>query len=188
MSTLIKDILNFSQLSKPGEIFSTVDLNECVKTVLTDFELVIQQKKAVITCDHLPQLEAIPLQINQLFYNLISNSLKFVEDGKTPLVSITCQNLSRQNIAEYPDLNPSSSYVLIRIKDNGIGFDGKFTEQIFTIFQRLNTRQSFSGTGIGLALCKKIVLNHNGQIIASSSENKGAIFSVILPRTQPEVQ
>lgn len=188
MSTLIKDILNFSQLSKPGEIFSTVDLNESLKTVITDFELVIQQKKAVITCGHLPRLEAIPLQINQLFYNLISNSLKFVENGKTPLVSITCKNLSRQDVASYTDLNPSFSYVLIQVKDNGIGFDEKFTEQIFTIFQRLNTRQSFSGTGIGLALVKKIVLNHNGLITASSSENKGAVFSVILPRTQPVAQ
>jgi light-regulated signal transduction histidine kinase (bacteriophytochrome) len=185
MSTLIKDILNYSQLSKPGERFKSIDLNESLKTVIIDFELVIEQKNAVIKSDPLPHIEAIPMQINQLFYNLISNSLKFVDNERSPVIEITARSLSPHEIAMYSDLIPTQTYFLIQVRDNGIGFDEKFLDQIFTIFQRLNTRQSFSGTGIGLALCKKIVLNHNGHITASSEENKGAMFSVILPQKQP---
>lgn len=184
MSTLIKDILNFSQLSKPGARLTTIDLNESLNTVINDFELVIQQRKAIVKSDPLPKIEAIPLQINQLFYNLVSNSLKFIDPGKIPEIEITSRSLMQQEISAYADLDPAHEYFLIQVKDNGIGFDEKFTDQIFTIFQRLNTRQSFSGTGIGLALCKKIVLNHNGHITASSQENKGATFSVILPKKQ----
>jgi PAS domain S-box-containing protein len=188
MSILIKDILDYSQLSKPGERFKSVDLNETLKMVLTDFEVVIQQKNAVIKSDLLPSIQAIPMQINQLFHNLISNSMKFVENGKSPVIEITSRVLSPHEISAYPDLIPANQYFLIQVIDNGIGFNEMFLDQIFTIFQRLNTRQSFSGTGIGLALCKKIVLNHNGHITASSEENKGAMFSVILPEKQPETE
>jgi PAS domain S-box-containing protein len=184
MSTLIKDILNFSQLSKTGESFKPVDLNTCIKTVITDFELTIQQKNAVIHVDSLPNLKAIPLQITQLFYNLISNSLKFTDSERSPVIEITSRILAHPEIPTSLDPNPEVDYCLIQVKDNGIGFDEKFVDQIFTIFQRLNTRQSFSGTGIGLALCKKIVLNHNGFITATSEENKGATFSIILPLDQ----
>lgn len=184
MSTLIKDILNFSQLSHASEVFKMVDLNESLNSILNDFELLIQQKNAVIKSNNLPVLQAIPMQINQLFYNLISNSLKFVNEEQQPIVNITSRLLTKAEVAQIPELNPTLSFYEIRFSDNGIGFDQKYAEQIFTIFQRLNNRQSFSGTGIGLALCKKIVMNHNGYIMASSKENHGSNFTVLLPERQ----
>jgi PAS domain S-box-containing protein len=185
MSTLIKDILNFSQLSKPTKIYKPVDLNEVLKNISQDLELMIQQKQAVINSDSLPTLQAIPLQMHQLFYNLISNSLKFVQDGRPPVIQVRASLLGAKETAGYINLHQHLSYYQIEFKDNGIGFDAKYAEQIFTIFQRLNTHQSYAGTGIGLALCKKIVLNHHGYISASSEENKGATFHVILPLEQP---
>jgi PAS domain S-box-containing protein len=186
MSTLIKDILNFSQLSKPTRIYKPVDLNEVLKNISQDLELMIQQKQAVIKSDSLPTLQAIPLQMHQLFYNLISNSLKFVQEGRPPVIQVRASLLTPKETAGYINLRQNISYYRIEFKDNGIGFDAKYAEQIFTIFQRLNTHQSYAGTGIGLALCKKIVLNHHGHISASSEENKGATFHVILPVEQPD--
>lgn len=184
MSNLIKDILNFSQLSKNSEAIKKADLNDSLQTILNDFELLIQEKNAIIKSDRLPVLQAIPMQINQMFYNLISNALKFVDNAKQPVIQITSQLLSKKEVTQYMDLNPSLSYYKIQFTDNGIGFDQKYSDQIFTIFQRLNNRQSFSGTGIGLALCKKIVMNHSGYITATSEENQGAVFTVILPERQ----
>jgi PAS domain S-box-containing protein len=184
MSTLIKDILNFSQLGKPGNRFEQTDLNEALSTIAVDLEVVIQQKNATITHETLPVLEAIPQQMNQLFYNLLSNSLKFAREGVAPIVRITSRELQRKEALKYPELTPSLNYLMIQFEDNGIGFNQKFADQIFTIFQRLNNRQDYSGTGIGLALCKKIALNHNGTIRASSTENKGSVFQVILPGRQ----
>lgn len=185
MSILIKDILNFSQLGKPGHAFEQTDLNESLNTIIGDLEVVIQQKGAKIQTENLPSLEAIPQQMNQLFYNLLSNSLKFTTDGVTPVISITAKELPRKEVLKFTELNPALTYFVIQFQDNGIGFNQKFADQIFTIFQRLNNRQSYSGTGIGLALCKKIALNHNGLIRASSIENQGATFQVVLPVKQP---
>jgi PAS domain S-box-containing protein len=185
MSTLIKDILNFSQLSKTTQAYKRVDLNEVLKNIMQDLELMIQQKHAIIKSNSLPTLKAVPLQMHQLFYNLISNSLKFVQEGKQPVIDIQVRLLSSKDVADYSGLNPDLEYYHLEFKDNGIGFDEKYAEQIFTIFQRLNTHQSYTGTGIGLALCKKIITNHHGYIAASSEENKGATFSVILPAEPP---
>jgi PAS domain S-box-containing protein len=185
MSILIKDILNFSQLGKPGHAFEQTDLNDTIKTIVGDLEVVIQQKSAQIQCDNLPTLEAIPQQMNQLFYNLLSNSLKFTAEGTVPVIRITARELQRKEILKYSELNPALAFCSIQFQDNGIGFNQKFADQIFTIFQRLNNRQSYSGTGIGLALCKKIAINHNGLIQARSVENQGATFEVVLPVKQP---
>ncbi|HEY0652433.1 MAG TPA: PAS domain-containing protein [Chryseosolibacter sp.] len=186
MSTLIKDILNFSQLGKTGNSFAATNLNETINTIMGDLEVLIQQKGATIHCEPLPIVEAIPQQMNQLFYNLLSNSLKFTAAGVAPVVHITARELQRKDVLKYTELNPTLRYFQIQFRDNGIGFNQKFADQIFTIFQRLNNRQSYSGTGIGLALCKKIAINHNGLIRASSVENEGATFHVILPVTQPQ--
>jgi PAS domain S-box-containing protein len=185
MSILIKDILNFSQLGKPGHTFEQTDLNETIQTISGDLEVLIQQKRAEIKCEALPTLEAIPQQMNQLFYNLLSNSLKFSLEGVTPVIQITARTMSRKEVIKYPELHPDLNYCEIQFQDNGIGFNQKFADQIFTIFQRLNNRQSYSGTGIGLALCKKIAVNHNGLIQATSVENQGATFQVVLPLRQP---
>jgi PAS domain S-box-containing protein len=186
MSILIKDILNFSQLGKPGHRFENTDLNASVATITSDLEMVIQQKNAVINIDDLGNIEAIPQQMNQLFYNLLSNALKFTRKEVPPVISIKGAEITKTDLLRFPDLSPVLKYYAIEIRDNGIGFNQKFADQIFTIFQRLNNRDAYSGTGIGLALCKKIAINHNGSIYARSIENIGSVFTIILPVKQPK--
>jgi PAS domain S-box-containing protein len=173
MSVLIRDVLNYSRLAKDDDEFKETDLNEIVKNVITDFELLIKEKEAAFFTGKLPVIRGIPHQLHQLFSNLINNSLKFTAGN--PIISITAGKVSRA------DLNPNQEYIQLLFNDNGIGFEQKFAEQIFTIFQRLNTRESYKGTGIGLALCKKIVENHRGIIEATSELGKGATFRIILP-------
>ena len=182
MSMLINDVLNYSRLTKTGEQFIDTDLNRILKQVLNDFELLIEQKQAVITHTELPVIKGIPLQLNQLFSNLISNSLKFSENK--PVISIRWRILSANEIErKYPRLNVENTYMELVFNDNGIGFEQQYAEQIFIIFQRLNNQRTYTGTGIGLALCKKIVEHHQGVITASSEKGEGATFTIILPVT-----
>lgn len=179
MSRLINDVLNYSRLTKTGEQFINTDLNKVLKDVLSDFELLIEQKQAVITYTDLPTIKGIPLQLHQLMANLISNSLKFAE--KQPLITITAKHLTPKEVRNHPALHLDNEYVQLVFTDNGIGFEQQYAEQIFIIFQRLNNQRAFSGTGIGLALCKKIVDHHDGIIMAQSEPGKGATFTIILP-------
>jgi signal transduction histidine kinase/CHASE3 domain sensor protein len=181
MSTLIDDLLDYSRLTRAGQQFELTDLNKIVQNVLNDYELLISQKNARINIMPLPVLEAIPLQMNQLFYNLIGNALKFTKTDTTPQVDIKVRKLTTEEVEPYPLLSPSLTYFEITIKDNGIGFNQEFAEQIFTIFQRLHHNMIYPGSGIGLALCRKIILNHNGEIDAVGKENEGACFKLILP-------
>ena len=184
MSTLIRDLLNYSRLLQPEKTFITTDLNETLKNILADFDLLISEKKAVIKTDMLPSIEAIPLQMNQLFYNLFSNALKYSKEDVLPFITITSSKLSEKKIEKYPNLNPVKAYIEIIFKDNGIGFKQQYAEKIFTIFQRLHNKDTYMGTGIGLALCKTIIENHHGEIFANAKENEGASFHVIIPMTQ----
>ena len=184
MRTLINDLLNYSRLLQHEKLFVPSDLNEILKNVLDDFELFILEKKAKINFDELPTLVAIPLQMNQLFYNLISNGLKFSNEDVPPVITITSRTLTEKQIQKYPALNPVMSYVEIIFKDNGIGFDQQYADKIFTIFQRLNNREAYTGTGIGLALVKKIIENHHGEIFTHAKENEGASFHILLPLKQ----
>ena len=179
MSSLIKDVLNYSRLIKIDDVFTPTDLNEVFKNVLSDYELLIEQKQATVTSTALPVISGIPLQLNQLFSNLIGNALKFTEDK--PLIQLTAETPSPLELNGNASLYPSQQYVKISFKDNGIGFDQHYADKIFTIFQRLNERAKYEGTGIGLALCKKIVENHHGFITATSEPGKGATFNVYLP-------
>jgi signal transduction histidine kinase len=181
MSSLINDVLNYSRLTKTGEQFINTDLNKILRDVLSDFELLIEQKKAAITYTDLPTIKGIPLQLHQLFSNLISNSLKFSE--RNPQITITAKMLSPEEIQEHARLKKTGSYVQLVLQDNGIGFEQQYAEQIFTIFQRLNNLKAYSGTGIGLALCKKIVDHHDGIITANSEIGQGATFTITLPVT-----
>lgn len=183
MSGLIKDVLNYSILTRSAEPFVKCDLNSIARHVLTDFELLITQKKAVIMLNPLPDIEAVNLQMNQLFNNLIGNSLKFTSTEALPQISISSAAVG-QNEVERFNLLKNTDYVKISIADNGIGFSQEYAEQIFEIFQRLNGNDEFPGTGIGLALCKKIIVNHKGMIYADSTPGKGATFNVILPVKQ----
>lgn len=179
MSTLIKDLLNYSRLSKSDERFVKTDLSEVLRNIREDFEVLTFQKNATIESSDLPVIRAIPIQINQLFYNLISNSLKFTETE--PRIQITALPVTHTELLEVPGVNPDEKYVHLVFQDNGIGFSEEHAEQIFIIFQRLNDKQRYSGTGIGLAICKKIVENHGGYIKASGQPGKGARFDIYLP-------
>jgi PAS domain S-box-containing protein len=183
MENLIKDVLGFSQLSNTSKKFEPVDLNETLNDILHDFDLTIEQKKAVIIIQSLPVIEAIPLQMSQLFGNLISNALKYSKTDVSPEIKIIGETASL-NDKERFNLHKSSDYVKIIVADNGIGFNQSYAEQIFNIFQRLHGKDEFAGTGIGLAMCRKIMQNHNGIITAVSEEGAGTVFTIFIPIIQ----
>lgn len=180
MAELIQSVLNYSRLSKTNELWTPTDLNEVFENVKSDFELLISEKNADIKSDHLPTIKGIPLQLNQLLGNLLSNALKF--SIERPLISISSLIVSGyEAVKSVPQLDRSKNYAMLTFSDNGIGFDQQYAEKIFTIFQRLNRREDYAGTGIGLALCKRIVENHEGAIKARGIPGKGATFVVYLP-------
>jgi PAS domain S-box-containing protein len=179
MSALIKDVLNYSGVSGRAEPPVPVDLNEVIENIRNDFELTIAEKNAVIYYDPLPTVMGIPTQLHQLFANLMSNALKF--SGNDTRITIGARILPANELQQLPQADPTKTYYEIIFSDNGIGFEQQYAEKIFGIFQRLENRGSYSGTGIGLALCKKIVENHGGFITASSEPGQGARFFIYLP-------
>jgi PAS domain S-box-containing protein len=183
MSNLIRDILGFSSLKKEHG-FTTTKLEEIVNQCLQDLEMAIAQKNARVIVDPLPEIEAISLQMNQLFYNLVNNALKFSRPDVPPVIKIHSERLQAQDVMQYKTLNTKLEYCEITVSDNGIGFDNVFASQIFGLFKRLGNKQAYSGSGIGLALCRKVVENHNGIIFAHSHEGEGATFHIILPLKQ----
>jgi signal transduction histidine kinase/DNA-binding response OmpR family regulator len=178
MSVLINDLLDYSRLSV-SSLFQPTDLNELLNEVLSDFEYLITDKKAEIKKSVLCTIDAVPSQMRQIFQNLISNALKFSQEGVEPVISITCDRISEKSFDSEPVKD--GDYCRIIVSDNGIGFDEIHMDKLFIIFQRLHTRSTYEGTGIGLAIAKKIVDKHNGIITARSKENEGASFILVLP-------
>ncbi len=181
MSHLIRDILDYSRLAHSRPLFQPVDLNVILSNVLSDYELTIKQKKITVETEALPVVEAIPIQMNQLFYNLIGNSIKFIRKGVDPVIKVMCGRLTPQESEQFVRFKKDRIYFRLTVSDNGIGFSQQYAEHIFSIFQQLNDRSMFGGYGIGLSLCKRIVENHDGIIYANGVENKGAAFTFILP-------
>lgn len=183
MSTLIRDLLSFSRITTRQEASVQVNLSELINTVLTDLELTIQETQAIVRINPMPTLLGDQSQLRQLFQNLLSNALKFHQMGLQPIVEMSACVISS---AELPtSVRPSraaATYHRIDVSDNGIGFDEKYLDRIFQVFQRLHGRNEFVGTGIGLAICEKVVANHGGAITATSKPGQGAIFSVYLPK------
>ena len=179
MSLLIRDLLNYSRLTKEERTFEEINLNDVVAEVESDFEVLIAQKKASIKVDRLPVIKGIPLQINQLFFNLLGNSLKFTKPGVPPVIDIRSADIDEQQAKELG--LKEQSYLQLTFSDNGIGFNPIYRQQIFEIFQRLHSKDQYVGTGIGLALSKRVVENHEGLIVAHSEEGKGSTFAVYLP-------
>jgi two-component system CheB/CheR fusion protein len=182
MQTLIEDVLTLSKLSNRDIPFVKTDIEGVVKHIVDDLEITIRERGSTIQISNLIAIDAVPGQLHQLFQNLISNALKFNEN-KTPLITITGRELTPQEASGY-DIT-SEDYVAICVEDNGIGFDEKYKDKIFGIFQRLHNNH-YQGTGIGLAICKKIVDNHHGFISAQGQEGTGSTFIVILPKVQHE--
>lgn len=180
MQLLIQDLLAYSRTNKKEKEFIKTDLNILVSGVAEDLEQFIQDKKAQLNIGPLPELNVIPFQFRQLFTNLISNSLKFRNEQVPLVVDITSNKITGSEV-NYAKLDPELEYHRIIIRDNGIGFENGYGERIFEVFQRLHTRYEYEGTGIGLAICKKIVENHQGYITALGEPKKGATFTIYLP-------
>jgi PAS domain S-box-containing protein len=176
MTTLIKDVLKYSQLSSSDELFEETSLNVVLDNILEDFDLLVEQRKVQLQIGVLPVIKAVPIQMHQLFSNLLSNAIKF--SSQTPVISITAETPTAEDIAEFPLLGKGTPYTKIVFKDNGQGFDQEYADQVFKMFKRLDQTP---GTGIGLALCKKITENHNGCITVQSKPGEGAVFSIFLP-------
>lgn len=181
MVNLIRDLLGYSEVAKQDNSYTAVDLNTVIGEVKSDFEILIQQKKAVLEHGPLPTIEAVPVQMVQLFGNIISNSLKYCKNDSIPAITISSKLVTQQEIGLNSNLIEGNTYYRIEITDNGIGFSQQYSHHIFSIFQRLHSKSEYAGTGIGLALCKKIVQKHNGDIFAEGKPGEGAKFSIILP-------
>jgi two-component system CheB/CheR fusion protein len=178
MQILIQDILTLSKLSNSDIPYSTVNLATIISDIIDDLEVSIKEKNVAFKTGYLPDIHAIPGQIHQLFQNLVSNAIKF-NKSDTPLITIQTKAIEKLDAAAL-SINPEE-YLCIVLSDNGIGFDEQYKEKIFGIFQRL-TGAEYEGTGIGLSICKKIVDNHNGFIVAKSHPGKGSSFNIYLPK------
>jgi len=184
MLNLIRDVLKHSQILSNEAQYERIDLNKVVADVEREYDMLIEKVGGRIVFDRLPVIQAVEFQMNQLFSNLISNSVKFSAQGRPLRIVIVSDLLHDDEKRALPDLNVNQVYYKISFRDNGIGFDQSHANQIFEIFRRLHARSEYSGTGIGLATCRKIVQNHGGYISAVSTTGEGATFYIILPEVQ----
>jgi len=180
MQRLIEDLLAYSRTNTSEEYFEKTDLNTLLANVKADLKEKIAETSATIEIANLPEVNVIPFQFQQLFTNLISNSLKFSDPQKPLHITITAEIVNGE---QTPDtaIPAEKKYHRFRVADNGIGFEPEFDKQIFELFQRLHSRKEYDGTGIGLAICKKIIDNHEGIITAHGNPGNGAIFDIYLP-------
>jgi len=176
MQTLINDLLSFSRITTKAQPFSKVDLAQIARDVLVDLETAVERAGAAVSLDPLPTIDADPMQMRQLLQNLIGNALKFRKPGVAPIVRISAE------------VSSDNQTCTIFVSDNGIGFDEKYLDRIFNVFQRLHGRGSYEGTGIGLAVCRKIAERHGGSITARSTPGEGATFIVTLPMQHEKVE
>ncbi len=179
MQNLIASLLSFSRTNTADLIFVKTDLNQTLNEVKATLHDSIKLKNAVIKSQHLPTINAIPVQMHQLFLNLLSNSLKYSKHNVTPLINISAEKVNIKEIEGQG--KQSSSFWKIAISDNGIGFDQQYENKIFEIFQRLHGKTEYEGTGIGLAICKKIIMAHHGTISAKGDPGEGSTFTFFLP-------
>ena len=163
--------------------FARVNLGQVVQGVLSDLEVRIEQGGAKIEVGVLPEIDADPVQMRQLFQNLLSNALKFHKPGQPPEVTLSARVLPSLE-PQLAGAGPGEEICQIVVADNGIGFEEQYVEQVFTLFQRLHSRQEYEGTGIGLAVCRKIAHRHGGSIVAKSEKGQGATFIIKLPVKQ----
>ncbi|HTP06619.1 MAG TPA: ATP-binding protein, partial [Anaerolineae bacterium] len=183
MQTLIDNLLTLSRVTMKAEPFTTIDLSRVAQEVLSDLEAQIEQTKARVEVDPLPTIEADPLQMRQLLQNLLSNALKFHRPQETPLVKIFSQSAAETRVIPG---RGAQAMVDIIVQDNGIGFDEKYLDQLFLPFQRLHGRSEYAGTGVGLAICYRVVGRHGGHITARSTPGQGATFIATLPMRHTE--
>ncbi|MCD6062477.1 MAG: hypothetical protein K0R82_388 [Flavipsychrobacter sp.] len=179
MQSMIEDLLSLSLVSQNVK-FERYSLQEVLNEAIQDLDLKIREKNALIEADNLPSAYINPKQFRQLFYNLINNSLKFSKPGVPPVINIKCKYLTAAEADQVP-LPRGGKYLKLTIEDNGIGFESVYAEKMFQMFQRLHGKVDYEGTGIGLAICKKIVENHKGVIWATGVPGQGATFHIVIP-------
>lgn len=176
MKTLINDLLQLSRVTSKARPFERVSIKAAIDDALADLETRIKESDGTVNVGPMPEIEAEPTQMRQLFQNLIGNALKYRKPGVPPVVIVSAVPLSEPGFNGYR----------FEISDNGIGFEEKFSDKIFQVFQRLHARGEYEGTGIGLAICEKIVTRHNGRIRVTSTPDVGSVFTVELPAIQAD--
>ncbi|MFL5765515.1 MAG: sensor histidine kinase [Bacteroidia bacterium] len=179
MKRLIEDLLAFSQVTSPADAFEPVDLNDIITEVNQTLSVRIEKQNAQIIAAPLPKINAVPFQLSQLFVNLVSNSIKYRKENEAPRISIVSETVDPSFVPGKE--NEPGKFLKISLSDNGIGFEKDYSEHIFELFKRLHPKEKYSGTGIGLSICKKIVQNHGGVIKAESEPGKGSTFHIYFP-------
>jgi two-component system sensor kinase FixL len=195
MQTLINDLLTFSRVISSSQPLVPVDLGAVTQEVLVDLEHRIEKTSAAVTVGKLPTIQADPTQMRQLLQNLIGNALKFQPAGAIPRIKIDAQLINRDQIQDgavlpnpSPTASPEDKFCVLTVEDNGIGFDEQYLEKVFAVFQRLHGRSEYEGTGVGLAVCRRITDRHGGLITAQSKPGEGSTFIAILPLVQPKIE
>ena len=186
MQHLINNLLDFSRHTVSTTDFKKTPLNELVKNALTELEVEIEKSNARINYDDLPVVSAVPGLMQQLFYNLFSNAIKFRRPSVDLVIDVKAERMNPMDLSKFIKKGNGKNYYKITVQDNGIGFDDKYAEDIFRVFKRLHSYQEFEGTGVGLSICKKIIEKHNGFIKAESKIDDGATFIIGLPEMQME--
>jgi len=184
MQNLINNLLDFSRHTVSSSDFKKTPLNELVKNVLTELEVEIEKSNARINYENLPVVSAVPGLMQQLFYNLFSNAIKFRKPAVGLVIDVKAEKMNPIDLSKFTRYSQGKNYYKITVQDNGIGFDDKYAEDIFRVFKRLHSYQEFEGTGVGLSICKKIVEKHNGFIKAESKIDNGSTFIIGLPEMQ----
>ncbi len=184
MQHLINNLLDFSRHTVSSNDFKKTSLKELVKNALTELEVEIEKSNARINYEELPVVSAVPGLMQQLFYNLFSNAIKFRKPSVDLVIDVKAEKMSPVDLSKFMKYGNENNYYKITVQDNGIGFDDKYAEDIFRVFKRLHSYQEFEGTGVGLSICKKIIEKHNGFIKAESKIDNGSTFIIGLPEMQ----
>lgn len=184
MQSLINDLLSFSRHSMGSSDFKKTDLNELVREAMGELEIEIEKSGAKVHFTDLPVVWAIPSLMQQLFYNLIGNAIKFRKKSVAPVVNIQTEVMAPEEVNRHTKNGSKVKHYRITVSDNGIGFDEKYAEEIFMVFKRLHSYHEYEGTGVGLSICKKIIDKHKGFIVANGVVGKGSTFTIGLPEHQ----
>lgn len=188
MQTLINNLLDFSRHSVSSSDFRKTDLNVLLKDTMSELEMEIEKNGAHISITDLPVISAVPGLMQQLFYNLLSNAIKFRKKTVAPEIAIRAQQMTKEELLRLNSHANGIPYYKITVTDNGIGFDEKYSEDIFKVFKRLHSYHDYAGSGVGLSICKKIIEQHHGFIKAESKPDEGSSFTIYLPETQAKTR